>query len=149
MTNNIDEGNKIQCYCHFTFVKLVWLHKIWWQLWLIWRLLYVDVPWCTLIKRCVFFSYKHALDGLIRVLREEGVSRLFRGASTATFRAVLMTIGQLSFYDQIKGFLLSTPYFKDNLTCHFTSSLAAVRFIFFVCVCRSCMCVCVHLFMLK
>ncbi|XP_063603637.1 mitochondrial dicarboxylate carrier-like [Penaeus indicus] len=70
-------------------------------------------------------NYKHALDGLIRVLREEGVSRLFRGASTATFRAVLMTIGQLSFYDQIKGFLLTTPYFKDNLTCHFTSSLAA------------------------
>lgn len=80
--------------------------------------------------RSVFFSYKHALDGLIRVLREEGVSRLFRGASTATFRAVLMTIGQLSFYDQIKGFLLSTPYFKDNLTCHFTSSLAAVSFTF-------------------
>nr|XP_045597765.1 mitochondrial dicarboxylate carrier-like [Procambarus clarkii] len=70
-------------------------------------------------------NYKHALDGLVRVVREEGIPRLFRGASTATFRAVLMTIGQLSFYDQIKGFLLSTPYFTDNLTCHFTCSLAA------------------------
>ncbi|XP_068221231.1 mitochondrial dicarboxylate carrier [Palaemon carinicauda] len=70
-------------------------------------------------------NYKHALDGLIRVTKEEGVSRLFRGASTATFRAVLMTIGQLSFYDQIKSLLISTPYFNDNLTCHFTSSLAA------------------------
>ncbi|XP_064104159.1 mitochondrial dicarboxylate carrier-like [Macrobrachium nipponense] len=70
-------------------------------------------------------NYKHALDGLIRVTKEEGISRLFRGASTATFRAVLMTIGQLSFYDQIKSILLGTPYFNDNLTCHFTSSLAA------------------------
>ncbi|XP_045128372.1 mitochondrial dicarboxylate carrier-like isoform X1 [Portunus trituberculatus] len=70
-------------------------------------------------------NYKHALDGVIRVVREEGVPRLFRGASTATFRAVLMTIGQLSFYDQIKGFLLTTPYFSDNLICHFTCSLAA------------------------
>lgn len=73
-----------------------------------------------------FCSYKHALDGVVRVMREEGVPRLFRGASTATFRAVLMTIGQLSFYDQIKSYLLSTRYFQDNLTCHFTCSLAAV-----------------------
>lgn len=70
-------------------------------------------------------NYKHALDGVVRVVREEGVPRLFRGASTATFRAVLMTIGQLSFYDQIKGLLLNTPYFSDNLICHFTCSLAA------------------------
>ncbi|GLH11365.1 Mitochondrial uncoupling protein 4C [Gryllus bimaculatus] len=45
-------------------------------------------------------NYKHALDGLIRVYQEEGLRRLFSGASTATGRAVLMTIGQLSFYDQ-------------------------------------------------
>ncbi|KAK4311171.1 hypothetical protein Pmani_017313 [Petrolisthes manimaculis] len=70
-------------------------------------------------------NYKHALDGVVRVVREEGVPRLFRGATTATFRAVLMTIGQLSFYDQIKSYLLSTKYFNDNLSCHFTCSLAA------------------------
>ena len=37
-----------------------------------------------------------------------------------------MTIGQLCFYDQVKGLLLSTPYFTDNLVTHFTSSLCAV-----------------------
>ena len=37
-----------------------------------------------------------------------------------------MTIGQLCFYDQVKGLLLSTPYFTDNLATHFTSSLCAV-----------------------
>ena len=48
-------------------------------------------------------SYRHAADGLVRVLREEGVSRLFAGASSATVRAMLMTVGQLSFYDQVSA----------------------------------------------
>ncbi|VEN36516.1 unnamed protein product [Callosobruchus maculatus] len=70
-------------------------------------------------------NYKHALDGLFRVYREEGLARLFSGASTATSRAVLMTIGQLSFYDQIKMMILRTTWFKDNMTTHFVCSLMA------------------------
>nr|CAD7444245.1 unnamed protein product [Timema bartmani] len=69
-------------------------------------------------------NYKHALDGLIRVYQEEGARRLFAGASTATSRAVLMTVGQLSFYDQVKMTLLEHG-FSDNLTTHFLSSLTA------------------------
>ncbi|CAH1956502.1 unnamed protein product [Acanthoscelides obtectus] len=72
-------------------------------------------------------NYKHAVDGLYRVYREEGVARLFSGASTATSRAVLMTIGQLSFYDQIKMMVLRTSWFKDNMTTHFLCSLMAVE----------------------
>lgn len=72
------------------------------------------------------FSYKHALDGLLRVYREEGFRRLFGGASPATSRAVFMTIGQLSFYDQVKLTLLGSGYFTDNMTTHFLSSLTAV-----------------------
>lgn len=70
-------------------------------------------------------NYKHAIDGMIRVYKEEGFRRLFAGASTATSRAVLMTVGQLSFYDQVKMYLLTTPYFEDNATTHFLSSLTA------------------------
>ncbi|KAH1016005.1 mitochondrial dicarboxylate carrier [Dendroctonus ponderosae] len=70
-------------------------------------------------------NYKHALDGLVRVYQEEGVRRLFSGASTATSRAIFMTIGQLSFYDQIKLLLLKSDYFGDTLTTHFLSSLCA------------------------
>ncbi len=44
----------------------------------------------------------------------------------ATSRAVLMTVGQLSFYDQIKITLISTNVFADNLFTHFLSSLSAV-----------------------
>ncbi|PNF25557.1 Mitochondrial dicarboxylate carrier [Cryptotermes secundus] len=69
-------------------------------------------------------NYKHAFDGLIRVYREEGTRRLFSGASTATGRAVLMTVGQLSFYDQVKMLLLRAG-FSDDLVTHFLSSLTA------------------------
>lgn len=44
----------------------------------------------------------------------------------ATSRAVLMTVGQLSFYDQIKQMLIASGVFADNLLTHFISSLAAV-----------------------
>ncbi|XP_017785006.1 PREDICTED: mitochondrial dicarboxylate carrier [Nicrophorus vespilloides] len=70
-------------------------------------------------------NYKNAVDGLFRVYKEEGVAKLFGGASAATTRAVFMTIGQLSFYDLVKSYLLETDYFTDNLTTHFLSSLTA------------------------
>ncbi|XP_050470298.1 mitochondrial dicarboxylate carrier isoform X2 [Bombus huntii] len=70
-------------------------------------------------------NYKHALDGIIRVIQQEGVSHLFSGCSTATLRAALMTIGQLSFYDQVKIMLLQSGYFKDNPITHVVSSVCA------------------------
>lgn len=70
-------------------------------------------------------KYKNVFDGLWRVYRHEGVGRLFSGGTTATSRAVLMTIGQLSFYDQVKAYLLNSGFFADNLTTHFLASLAA------------------------
>ena len=76
------------------------------------------------------FSYKHALDGVLRVAKEEGILKLFNGAQWASSRAVMVTVGQLCFYDVIKAYLLTTPYFKDNLTTHFTSSLGAVRILY-------------------
>lgn len=86
----------------------------------------VLITWYYLTINIFCFSYKHAFDGLFRVYREEGFTRLFSGASTATSRAVLMTVGQLSFYDQVKQMLLASGYFADNLTTHFLSSLTAV-----------------------
>ncbi|VDK61291.1 unnamed protein product, partial [Gongylonema pulchrum] len=70
-------------------------------------------------------NYKHALDGVLRVVREEGLTKLFNGAAMATSRAVFMTIGQLSFYDQIKQTLISSGYMKDTPTTHFSSSFLA------------------------
>ncbi|CAD5113587.1 DgyrCDS2750 [Dimorphilus gyrociliatus] len=70
-------------------------------------------------------NYKHAIDGLLKVYSKEGASKLFSGATMASSRAVLVTIGQLSFYDQIKVMLLMTGVFKDNIVLHFSSSFAA------------------------
>jgi len=71
-------------------------------------------------------NYKHAIDGMARVVREEGLAKLFSGVNWATCRAILMTIGQLCFYDQVKIFLLETPYFtEEGKSTHFTASLCA------------------------
>lgn len=53
------------------------------------------------MKNYNFYSYKNAIDGLIRVHREEGFRRLFSGATTAVGRGFLMTVGQIAFYDQV------------------------------------------------
>lgn len=70
-------------------------------------------------------NYKNAFDGLLRVNREEGFRRLFSGASTATSRGFLMTIGQIAFYDQTKAIMLSSGYFVDDPRTHFLASLIA------------------------
>ena len=43
----------------------------------------------------ILVSYKHALDGLYRVVKEEGPIKSFNGATMASSRAVLVTIGQV------------------------------------------------------
>uniref|UniRef100_A0A2K5J6Q1 Solute carrier family 25 member 10 n=1 Tax=Colobus angolensis palliatus TaxID=336983 RepID=A0A2K5J6Q1_COLAP len=40
-------------------------------------------------------NYTHALDGLYRVAREEGLRRLFSGATMASSRGALVTVGQV------------------------------------------------------
>ncbi|XP_045448858.1 mitochondrial dicarboxylate carrier [Melitaea cinxia] len=70
-------------------------------------------------------NYKNAIHGLYRVAAQEGILRLWAGASMTCSRAALMTIGQLSFYDQIKGLLLASPYFGDDVATHVMSSFLA------------------------
>jgi solute carrier family 25 (mitochondrial dicarboxylate transporter), member 10 len=60
------------------------------------------------------------------MVREEGVSSLARGVGPNVFRAILMNASQLASYDFFKAELLKTPYFEDNIACHFTASFAAV-----------------------
>lgn len=70
-------------------------------------------------------NYKHALDGLYRVIKQDGPMRLMNGASMAATRATFVTIGQISFYDQYKVMLLRTAYFEDDIYTYFTASFMA------------------------
>lgn len=70
-------------------------------------------------------NYKNAVDGLLRMTREEGWKALFRGVWPNSMRAVLMTASQLASYDGIKSALLVHTAMEDNLTTHFTASIMA------------------------
>ncbi|NXI76597.1 DIC protein, partial [Rhipidura dahli] len=78
-------------------------------------------------------NYSHALDGMYRVLREEGLKKLFSGASVASCRGALVTVGQLSCYDQAKQLVLATGFLSDNVFTHFLSSFIAGGCATFLC----------------
>ncbi|XP_058140876.1 mitochondrial dicarboxylate carrier [Dasypus novemcinctus] len=78
-------------------------------------------------------NYAHALDGLYRVARAEGLRKLFSGGSMASSRGALVTVGQLSCYDQAKQFVLGTGYFSDNIFTHFVASSIAGGCATFLC----------------
>jgi len=70
-------------------------------------------------------NYKNAMDGILRMTREEGWRSLFRGVWPNSARAVLMTASQLASYDGFKRILLSHTPLEDNLTAHFSASFLA------------------------
>jgi dicarboxylate transporter 10 len=67
-------------------------------------------------------NYKNAVDGLIRMTKEEGFKSLFRGVWPNSMRAVLMTASQLASYDGFKRALIQHTPLEDNLKTHFTAS---------------------------
>ncbi|KAI0181489.1 mitochondrial dicarboxylate carrier [Hypoxylon sp. FL1284] len=70
-------------------------------------------------------GYKHGLDGMFRMLREEGVRSWFRGVWPNSTRAALMNASQLATYDTFKAVLMMYTPLGDTITTHFASSLLA------------------------
>lgn len=70
-------------------------------------------------------NYRHAFDGLVRMVREEGPASLFRGVWPNSTRAVLMTASQLVSYDSFKRICLDVFGMPDTITTHFVSSMLA------------------------
>ncbi|KAK9897638.1 mitochondrial carrier [Cystobasidium minutum MCA 4210] len=70
-------------------------------------------------------KYKHAIQGVTRVVKEEGAMSLFRGLGPNVTRAILMNSSQLASYDFFKRLLLKSGYFSDNLVTHFAGGLLA------------------------
>ena len=76
-------------------------------------------------------NYKNAIDGLVRMTKEEGPKSLFRGIGPNVNRAILMTSSQCVTYDIFKDLLLKYSPLSDGLVLHFASSLLAVSIPFF------------------
>ncbi|PGH05203.1 solute carrier family 25 (mitochondrial dicarboxylate transporter), member 10 [Blastomyces parvus] len=70
-------------------------------------------------------NYRHALHGLVQMVRSEGPSSLFRGLWPNSARAILMNASQLSTYDTFKGICIQHFGMSDNINTHFTASLMA------------------------
>lgn len=70
-------------------------------------------------------NYKHALDGMFRMVREEGLMSWFRGVLPNSLRASAMTASQLASYDTLKSLILAYTPMTDNLVTHFTASFLA------------------------
>lgn len=70
-------------------------------------------------------NYRHALDGMLRMLREEGFASWFRGVLPNSMRAAIMTSSQLASYDTFKHMLMKQTPMGDTLSTHFTASFLA------------------------
>ncbi|EPQ65267.1 Bgt-3257 [Blumeria graminis f. sp. tritici] len=70
-------------------------------------------------------NYRSALDGLLRMRREEGWKSLYKGVWPNSLRAMLMTASQLASYDGFKQALMEHTPLEDSLTTHFSASLLA------------------------
>ncbi|XP_036609734.1 mitochondrial dicarboxylate carrier-like [Trichosurus vulpecula] len=70
-------------------------------------------------------NYSHVLNGMTRVIQEEGFLTLFSGVTMASVRGALMTVGQASCYYQIKELVLTLTSFSDGLRIHIIASFIA------------------------
>uniref|UniRef100_A0A672Z751 Solute carrier family 25 member 10 n=1 Tax=Sphaeramia orbicularis TaxID=375764 RepID=A0A672Z751_9TELE len=62
-----------------------------------------------------------------------GLKRLFSGATMASSRGAMVTVGQLACYDQAKQLVLGTGIMGDNILTHFLSSFIAGGCATFLC----------------
>ncbi|RZF46098.1 hypothetical protein LSTR_LSTR004811 [Laodelphax striatellus] len=69
-------------------------------------------------------GYTNVFNGIWRIINEEGIAKLFSGASAASCRAAVLTVGQLASYDQIKEIFINYG-FSDTTNTHLVSSILA------------------------
>ncbi|KAI3508878.1 hypothetical protein L1887_23898 [Cichorium endivia] len=70
-------------------------------------------------------NYKGVADAISRMVKQEGVTSLWRGSALTVNRAMIVTAAQLASYDQIKETILSKGVMVDGLGTHVTASFAA------------------------
>ncbi|EDW46536.1 GM14988 [Drosophila sechellia] len=72
------------------------------------------------------WNYRNVFDGLYRVTREEGFTKLYSGCFLSFMRSSLITISQNAAYDQAKQIYAEVFHMKhDNTLLHLISSVTA------------------------
>lgn len=70
-------------------------------------------------------NYKGVADAISTMVKQEGVTSLWRGSSLTVNRAMIVTASQLASYDQIKETIIKQGVMADGLGTHVTASFAA------------------------
>jgi len=70
-------------------------------------------------------NYRNAIQGVYRMVIEEGPSSLARGLAPNTIRAILMNASQLVSYDFFKDVILSHNLMSNGIPLHFVASALA------------------------
>jgi solute carrier family 25 oxoglutarate transporter 11 len=68
-------------------------------------------------------NYKNVFEALTRIIREEGLLTLWRGAIPTMGRAMVVNAAQLATYSQAKQILINTGFFHDGILLHFCASM--------------------------
>lgn len=71
------------------------------------------------------FAYGNCLNGVYRIVKDEGAGKLFLGLTPNIARSVIMNVGQLASYDVFKGLLLNATSMQDGPTLQFVASFCA------------------------
>ncbi|KAK9507567.1 hypothetical protein O3M35_007394 [Rhynocoris fuscipes] len=68
-------------------------------------------------------NYASVVHALVRIVREEGLTTLWRGAIPTMGRAMVVNAAQLASYSQAKEMLAKTGFFTEGIFLHFCSSM--------------------------
>ncbi|TKY89711.1 hypothetical protein EX895_001496 [Sporisorium graminicola] len=71
------------------------------------------------------YGYRNCVDGLVRIVKDDGAATLFRGLSPNVFRSVVMNISQLGSYDLFKGILQKLDVLPDGPVLQTAASFCA------------------------
>ncbi|XP_026318407.1 mitochondrial 2-oxoglutarate/malate carrier protein-like [Hyposmocoma kahamanoa] len=66
-------------------------------------------------------NYKNVVDALARIVKEEGVLKLWRGATPTVARAMVVNAAQLSTYSQAREMI--AVYISEGILLHFCASM--------------------------
>lgn len=68
-------------------------------------------------------NYSSVFSALVRIVREEGLTTLWRGAIPTMGRAMVVNAAQLASYSQAKEMLMKTGHFAEGIFLHFSASM--------------------------